>query len=949
MKRITAMVLSLLLVFGQLTFVMGEAPSFPDGEGTPVRVHYHRFDSNYEGWNLWLWPEGGAGSAYQFSQEGDFGMIAEVMVPGVKENGNIGIIVRLNEWEAKDVAIDRYMSVSEMDDEGILNVWLIQGDETLYYDSGDVDLSPKIMSANVLGMDRIEVNVSVPFNLDDYKNLFYVKDNEGDRIDSKYIIPAGTGDEVSAGTVVLESKLLVGRDYVIMAEGYGEKGVGIDRIYSTPDFVEAFTYEGEDLGALYTHDKTMFRLWAPTASRVLVNLYKTGHEDDLIESIEMTRDINGTYVASVEGDQNGVYYTYSVTSGGVTREAVDPYARTTGVNGLRAMIIDLDSTDPEGWDSDSQVTLENNTDAVLYELHVRDLSTSEDSGIDNAGKFLGLTEQGTVNDDGLATGLDHLKELGITHLHLLPSFDHRSIDERYLEDNNFNWGYDPQNYNVPEGSYSTDPYNGAVRVEEFKQMVKTLHDNNIGVVLDVVYNHTGATEDSNLNKLVPNYYYRKVDGKFSNGSGCGNETASERSMVRKMIVDSVVYWAEEYHLDGFRFDLMGLHDIDTMLAVREALDQVDPSIIIYGEGWTGGASPLPDNKKALKANTSDIPGIAAFSDDIRDGIKGHVFNAEEPGFSNGHDGMEETIKFGVVGATEHDQVGYPFVNYSDRPWAASPEQTVNYVSAHDNLTLYDKFTVTNPEASEDEKKAMVRLSNAIVFTSQGIPFMHAGVEMLRTKDGDHNSYQSSDEVNQIEWHWKSDHQDLFEYHQGLIEFRKAHPALRMSETEMVQTYLRFFGEGEDYEALQLDHEEVVAWLINDHANGDSAGAILSVYNANADAVTLDIPNGSWNVMINGVKAGTEVIETIEGGTVTVDGVSAMVLISETPVDMTSVGLTETTEPEQGDETVAVFGNEEEEESESKKENDEDRWIPFVGAGVVIVAGVAIFMNRKKKS
>jgi pullulanase len=469
-----------------------------------------------------------------------------------------------------------------------------------------------------------------------------------------------------------------------------------------------------------------------------------------------------------------------------------------------------------------------------------------------------------------------LIDLGITHLHLLPAFDFRSIDETTLENNSFNWGYDPQHFNVPEGSYSTDPTKGEVRINEFKQMVMALHNAGIRVVMDVVYNHTGASADSDFSKIVPNYYYRFNDaGGFSNGSGTGNETASERSMVRKHFVDSVVYWATEYNIDGFRFDLMALHDIETMNAIRAALDEVDPSILIYGEGWTGGESPLPDDQKALKKNTGFLERIAAFSDDIRDGLKGHVFTDTDKGFVNGEPGMEESVKFGIVGSIMFNAIDYSKVKYSKTPWAKEPYHTITYVEAHDNLTLWDKLMVSNPEASEEELIAMHRMANAIVLTSQGIPFIHAGSEFLRTKGGDHNSYKSPDSVNQLDYNRLAQYTDNVEFFKGLIELRKEHPAFRMPEASLIRAHLTF---------LEMPFANMVGYTLSGNANGDAWETIAVLMNANDEEIEVQLEQSGWAVVVNGEQAGTEVIEKISGNKVIVPARTLIVL-----VDSGSVG------------------------------------------------------------
>ena len=508
------------------------------------------------------------------------------------------------------------------------------------------------------------------------------------------------------------------------------------------------TYMGNDLGLSYAKASSTFKMWSPEAQAVKINIYQRGDGDNLIISQQMKKEKDGVWSFEMNGDAKSMYYTYQVKQRGQWfQEKPDLYAVAVGVNGQRSMVIDMNETNPEGWENDVRPPLKNYTDIILYELQIRDMSIHESSGAENKGKYLALTETGTKSPEGLSTGLDHMKELGITHAHLLPTFDHRSIDETRLDEAQYNWGYDPLNYNVPEGSFSTNPYDGGIRIKEFKEMVQTFHENGIRVILDVVYNHTGQTEDSNFNQLVPNYFYRQnSEGGFSDASACGNETASERYMMRKYIIESVKYWVNEYHIDGFRFDLMGIHDMETMNEVSAAVREIDPSIFVYGEGWTAGSSPLPSEEQALKANTYKMENVAAFSDDLRDGLKGSVFEHEQRGFVSQGDNMKESIKFGIVASTQHPQLDYQAVNYSKAPWASEPSQTISYVSCHDNHTLFDRLKISNPDASEAELIQMHKLAETIVLTSQGVPFLHAGMEMLRTKNGEENSYQSPDEI-----------------------------------------------------------------------------------------------------------------------------------------------------------------------------------------------------------
>lgn len=635
-------------------------------------------------------------------------------------------------------------------------------------------------------------------------------------------------------------------------------------------FADYPVYQGNDLGFTYTPLQTTFKIWSPAASEVKLHLYEQGNGNNKINTTSLKRKEEGVWETVISGDQKNRYYTFQVKQNGQwNQEKPDLYARAVGVNGQRSMVVDMDETNPEGWQTDKRPALENYTDIVIYELHVRDMSIHESSGIDNKGKFIGLAETGTRNPAGLSTGLDHIKELGVTHVHLLPSFDHRSIDETRLNEPQYNWGYDPLNYNVPEGSFATDPYEGKNRIKEFKQMVKAMHENGLRVVLDVVYNHTGQTEDSNFNQLVPLYYYRQTaDGAFSDASACGNETASEREMMRKYIIESVKYWASEYHLDGFRFDLMGIHDIETMNQVSAELRAIDPSIFVYGEGWTAGSSPLPQEEQALKANTYKLEKVAAFSDDLRDGLKGSVFEEKEGGFVSNRPGLKESIKFGIVASTQHPQIDYSKVNYSRAPWAAEPYQTISYVSCHDNNTLFDKLKLSNEEATEEELIKMHKLAETIVLTSQGVPFVHAGMEMLRTKDGVENSFESPDEINQIDWNRKTQYQSVFEYYKGIVSLRKKHPAFRMMSTSTIQKHLEFMETGD---------ENLLSYRLKDNANGDSWKEILLIFNGSNLNKTMSIPKGNYSLIADGQKVDESGIRAYRNAVITVPAYTAYIL------------------------------------------------------------------------
>lgn len=632
-------------------------------------------------------------------------------------------------------------------------------------------------------------------------------------------------------------------------------------------------YTGNDLGAVYSPKMTRFKVWAPEAESVKLNLYKQGEGDNLIDQHIMKKSANGTYVFEKQGDCNGIYYTYTVVNHGEEQEAVDQYTKAAGVNGQRGMVINLAKTNPQGFELDGYRNPEHITDAIIYEGSVRDFTMDESSGVFHNGKFLGLTEANTTNHFGEATALDYISGLGVTHVQILPVFDFETVDEKNQKAQ-YNWGYDPDNYNVPEGSYAVSPYDGAVRIQEMKQMVLALHSRGIGVIMDVVFNHTYRRDDSNLQKIVPGYYYRSDETGYTNGSGCGNEVSSDRPMVQKLIVDSLIYWAKEYHIDGFRFDLMGVLDIDTMNVIAERLKEIRPDIYLYGEGWNGGPSSLAEEKRAFKASAKKMPGIGMFNDDIRDTIKGSVFYDDHLGFVNGGTHLENALRYGITGAVAHPQVDYDA--YGSKPWAKEPGQSINYVSCHDNYTLWDKLSVSCPEASEEKKKAMNRLCAAIVFTSQGVPFIQAGEEFLRSKPLPEkkgfaeNSYNMSDAVNSIKWDNIHEYPDMIAYYKGLMALRKAHPVFRMqSEAEMTQN-LCF---------LSDTPENVVAYLLKGKGADDTPENILVIFNGNDEEILYNLPEGKWKILVDDKTAGADGKKNISEKT-DVEPLSALVLEKE---------------------------------------------------------------------
>ena len=599
----------------------------------------------------------------------------------------------------------------------------------------------------------------------------------------------------------------------------------------------------------YTPQTTNFMLWAPTANAVKVNIYDNGLDSLPIKSVDMLKKDGGQWIVTVHEDLHGKFYTFNVQiDGRWLGDTPGVMAKAVGVNGKRAAIINFDDTDPEGWAEDKRPELKNFNDIILYEMHHRDFSVDSLSGIKNKGKFLALTEEGTKNIYGQTTGLDHLKELGITHVHILPSYDYASVDETKLDTPQYNWGYDPQNYNVPDGSYSTDPYKPEVRIREFKQMVQSLHKAGIRVIMDVVYNHTFNTDNSNFQLTVPGYFYRQNDdGTFANGSGCGNETASDREMVRKFIVESVKYWVNEYHVDGFRFDLMGIHDIETMKAIRTELDKIDPSIFIYGEGWAAGAPKYPFEKLAMKANTWQMPGVAAFSDEFRDSLRGSWSDDTKGAFVTNGKGHEAGVMFGIAAALPHPQLKEVRKDIP-QSWTGQPSQMISYISCHDDHCIGDRLKITAPKADVKQRMRLLKLAETAVFISQGVPFIFTGDELMRDKKGVKNSYCSPDSINAIDWRLKKEHQDSYEYIRGLIALRKAHPAFRLGSAEKVFEYLEF---------INPSAKGVVAFRIKGQPEGEEWKDITVILNATKKNVKVEVPEGIYRVVCQDGKINPE--------------------------------------------------------------------------------------------
>jgi len=742
-----------------------------------LSIYWTKAAIDFDSSDMWIWFKGKDGRSYPMHPCA-YGAKVVVNVP--EEVEEVGFIVRTGvtdmgstSWgtATKDFDGDRFVPMTG----GDVSIFLKSGEETIYYsEDGGVNLQQKMnfKFAGIIAENQIKYTLEPAVTLTSLDQVKVTVNGQPVAVEKL----SSLNNNVITGVITTKENLDITAVCTVAIEGYGEQVAVPTAIFDTPAFEAKYTYAGNDLGAIIRGDVTVFKVWAPTASQVVLNLFEAGNGGEAFAAADMVRGQQGVWSLEYPCG-HGTYYTYTVTTAVGTQEAVDPYARAVGVNGDRGMVIDLASTDPEGFREEVfDPKLTSYRDAVIWEVHVRDFSNRIASS-KYPGKYLAFTETGLTNAAGQPVGVDYLKALGVTHVHLQPVYDYATVDETTAS--TFNWGYDPKNYNAPEGSYSTDPWHGEVRVNEFKQMVQALHENGLGVVMDVVYNHT-YSQDSNLNRIVPYYYYRYTNtGDSANGSGCGNETASERRMFRKYMVDSVAYWQTEYHIDGFRFDLMGLHDVDTMQQIEKAVHRIDPEAILYGEGWTGGTSPLRENLRAVQANIHEVKasegaigGVAVFNDAIRDGLKGSVFDAKAKGWISGNVSKTTAnqVLFGVTGGD----------HATGASWKVDDALMINYMSSHDNRTLWDILKNADPNATVEQRLQMNRLGASLVLMSKGTPFFLAGEEMLRTKGGNENSYNASDAVNNIDWEALTPDSDAYAMmlcYQQLIALRKANPWL----------------------------------------------------------------------------------------------------------------------------------------------------------------------------
>jgi type I pullulanase len=713
--------------------------------------------------------------------------------------------------------------------------------------TGDDDFG-KVVTVEINNMDKFD-NIGIIVR----KGEWAAKDVTADRFITKFGADGKTEIWLRQADPVIYYEKPTGE--VVVPTGSKQA-----KLYDSPEFAAKYTYTGNDLGNTYSKTETKMRLWAPTATAVKVVTYPKA-DSPLADGVEtaMTPDVNGTWVAKVDGDKDGLIYNYRVTVDGVTNEAVDPYVRATTINGARGVVVDLAKTNPANWKKTKPAFSGKTVDAVIYELHVRDFSIDASSGIPAAhkGKFLAFTNLNT-SFNGQKTGISAIKDLGVTHVELLPFFDFASVDEA---NPSFNWGYDPQNYNVPEGSYSTDPTKPTARITELKQAIQAMHDQKLRVNMDVVYNHVYNAGAFSQESIVPGYWFRTDEsGALTNGTGVGNDTASERPMVRKFIVDSVKYWATEYNLDGFRFDLMGIHDIQTVNEVTAALKEIDPTIIVIAEGWNMGT--LPDDQKANQVNIAKLNNVAMFNDQIRDGLKGSVFNATDTGWATGKISAAADVYAGIVGNTDYSAA------FLTKWTTTAPGQSVNYVESHDNLSLADKLTASVKGVTPAGVAQLSQFASSVAFLAQGVPFLQAGQEFLRSKNGNENSYNADDATNSLKWSTKVKYVATTKYYQGLFALRAAHPAFRMSTTAQVKANLKFLKTTND----------VIAYSLNGKAVKDKANTIVVIHNPNPGAAIVTLPNKKkWSIVVKGGVAGTKTIESITASKVSVAGQTTMVL------------------------------------------------------------------------
>lgn len=858
-----------------------------------VTFHYDRLEQDYDGFHIWSWIDAEEGHEYDFSGVDDYGTWTQVSYSNVPEGSQIGFLIKLNDWEPGEVRTDRFLDLSRVQN-GMLDVYILQGEDQVYYSAEEL---PKDGRFIYTYLDTFsEVNFMMMNSRGAGKPEFTVTDDTGKQYPME-VSRIRTEGRLTIGILSVEGITDLRKTLYLNCNELSQV-ICARRVFDTPRFQERFCYEGDDLGAVWTPECTAFRLWAPTASKAEVLLYRHGTIGGPVQTHTMERAEGGTWYAELAGNFDQVYYTYRVTVEGETHEVVDPYAKACGLNGQRGMVVDLNRTDPENFCDEAVKNAGISKTPIIWEANVRDLSMDGDAGFSNRGTYRAAAQAGIVNSAGDAVGIDYLEKLGITYVQIMPVQDSPDVDESDVAAS-YNWGYMTQHYFIPEGAYSVNPSNGNVRIREFKELVGALHQRGIGVIMDVVYNHT--VNSSELENIVPGYYYRlNQDGSLSNGSACGNEMATERAMVQKLIIDSACYWLNEYHVDGFRLDLMGLIDMGTLRDLRDRLSAVRPDVLLYGEGWTGGESSY-EGKTGMSENAGKLLGIGMFDNVYRQAIQKYVCGIfEEEQVDGKVRNIVPDVCFGIVAALEHpatQSVGY---------WTQNSRQCVNYASCHDGYTLWDQIRLSTLNDSEDLQRQRSMLAASVTMLAQGIPFFQSGEEFLRSKtvNNDLNTVQSNtfnagDEFNSLKWAQSSENRDVVEYYKGLITFRKAHPGMLLNTAEEVQERLEF---------LNVD-TPMIAYTVREKGPWWRDTQVCVIHNPLEQAVSVSLPGRSWKVYVQDGQAGTDILGTADGKSVDVAAVSTMVLIHT---------------------SLSVLG-----------------WC-VLGSGTAVVIGVALWTRKKKK-
>lgn len=830
-----------------------------------VTFHYVRAEQDYEGFRIWSWVDDQEGKEYGFSGVDGHGARTMVSYSDISEDSRIGFLIKLNDWESGEIRADRFLDLSKIQN-GALDVYILQSEAQVYYSQDELPEGGRLQNAYLDSFSQVAFEMTQTVLGFSEEPDFSIFDDNGKTYPVK-LLQMKNKDLHITGTLSVEGIEDLRRTLYLQS---GELSLAVQPrgVFDTPAFQERCCYDGDDLGAVWSPERTAFRLWAPTASAVEVALYRhgTGGEPILIRKMEPAE--GGTWYLALEGNFDQAYYTYRITAGEETREAVDPYARACGLNGVRGMVIDLEATFSGDFHDQTVTQAGISRNPIVYEMSVRDFSMDSGADFANPGTFRAVVQSGVTNEAGGAAGIDYLEDLGITYVHLMPTQDSPEVDENDVSAS-YNWGYMTRHFFIPEGGYSVNPGSGTARIREFKEMVSGLHRRGIGVVMDVVYNHTAGT--SMLEDIVPGYYYRREDGGgFSNGSSCGNETATERTMVRKLIVDSVSYWLKEYHVDGFRFDLMGLIDLETMQKIQDRAAAVRPDVLLYGEGWTAGDTCYK-GRTGKSVNAGDMPGVGVFNNVYRRSVRKYVCGIFEEEETSGEaaQSIPQQVCYGITAA-----VGHPFIQSMGR-WTRTPEQSVNYASCHDGYTLWDLIRLTRPEEPEDLQKRRELLSASITLLAQGTPFFQSGEEFLRSKttEGDlstarMNSYDAGDGVNSLKWSLTSENLDIVDYYKGLIAFRKAHPGMWMQTVEDLRDRLTFL----DMEA------PIIGYTVKEQTAWWKDVQVCVVHNPLNQEIAVPLPGGVWNVYVQEGQAGTDPLGVLKSGAAEIAPVSTLAAV-----------------------------------------------------------------------